>query len=241
MRALAPGRLLADEAGRLLAVWGVAALVAFSLISGKQAHYLLPELPVLALLLSGMIAVPDGAAWRRLGVLVPPALLVIVLGAVALGLVPADKLDGFHVPLWAMLPVIAVFAVLVLMLSRLGTPRWVMALLAPLTLLMLHVGVKPLLFEAYDPTRIGAILAPEQAKGIAITDDSYHGQFTYAGRLTSVLALPGGVSELAAWVAAHPGGIVLSQQDQPALPLDLMQTARFHGKDYRIFRVRPAQ
>lgn len=241
MRALAPGRLFADEAGRLAGVWGLAALVAFSLISGKQAHYLVPELPVLALLLSGMVAVPTVAAWRRMGVLLPPALLLIFLGAVALGLVPADKLDGFQVPLWVMLPVIALFALLVLMLLRLGAQVWVTALLAPLTLLMLHVAVKPLLFEAYDPTRIGAILAPEQAKGIAITDASYHGQFTYAGGLTTVLALPGDVSALAAWVAAHPGGIVLSQQDQPALPLELIRNVRFHGKDYRIYRVRPAQ
>jgi hypothetical protein len=41
--------LIADGGLRFCAVWGLGALVAFTLVSGKQAHYLLPELPALAL------------------------------------------------------------------------------------------------------------------------------------------------------------------------------------------------
>ena len=45
----------------LAAVAG-AALAAFSLISGKQAHYLLPEMPALALMLAGGLPTRK---WRR--------------------------------------------------------------------------------------------------------------------------------------------------------------------------------
>lgn len=57
--ALRPRRLWADPGTRLAADWAMRAFVAFSLISGKQAHDLLPELPALALLLS------DGQPARR--------------------------------------------------------------------------------------------------------------------------------------------------------------------------------
>ncbi len=54
LKSLGPRKLWADMPSRLLAIWALSAFVAFSVISGKQAHYLLPELPALALLLSGM-------------------------------------------------------------------------------------------------------------------------------------------------------------------------------------------
>lgn len=57
------GRALvgADGAARMLAVWAGSAVVLFSLISGKQAHYLLPEYPALALLVARALPALPGA------------------------------------------------------------------------------------------------------------------------------------------------------------------------------------
>lgn len=68
LAALTPWRLWRDPAARLLTLWAGSALLAFSLISGKQSHYLLPELPALALLLSGgfprAAGAPATCGWR---------------------------------------------------------------------------------------------------------------------------------------------------------------------------------
>ncbi|QLQ19291.1 MAG: hypothetical protein HZT43_12445 [Exiguobacterium profundum] len=42
----------ADGAGRMLAIWALSAFVLFSLVGGKQLHYLLPELPAFAILVA---------------------------------------------------------------------------------------------------------------------------------------------------------------------------------------------
>ncbi|MBN8629649.1 MAG: glycosyltransferase family 39 protein, partial [Rhodobacterales bacterium] len=50
LRGLVAGGLWNDRRARLLAIWGGSTVVLFSLISGKQIHYLLPEFPAVALL-----------------------------------------------------------------------------------------------------------------------------------------------------------------------------------------------
>jgi len=73
-----------DGGLRFCLAWIVPAVVVFSLISGKQPHYLLPELAALALILVRLLTAADDRkfAWDP----VLPGLLVVALGINALGL-----------------------------------------------------------------------------------------------------------------------------------------------------------
>ena len=92
-----------DPGVRLCIAWFGAALVIFSAISGKQFHYLLPELPAFALVLARLLAtedgVEDGAETRISPSLVLPGLLAVILAA-ALFALPVLPLPALPQPWW---------------------------------------------------------------------------------------------------------------------------------------------
>ena len=93
---------------RFLLAWAGGALLAFSLISGKQVHYLIPALPGLALLLSGRARDRIGTL-ERLVPLAPPLLMIVFAVAIMVTMHVPDWMDGT-----TMSPVsVAVAAVLV--------------------------------------------------------------------------------------------------------------------------------
>ena len=79
-----------DPGLRLCLVWGGAALLLFSLISGKQAHYLIPELPAAALLVARLS--PERFPLRVPALLLAAAALAGIV--VAAGLVPLGRAEA---------------------------------------------------------------------------------------------------------------------------------------------------
>ena len=61
---------------------------------------------------------------------------------------------------------------------------------------------------------IAAVIAPRQDRGIAWIDGRYSAEFNFAGRLTRPVDLPD-PAELPAWIAAHPGGVILGTSTSP--------------------------
>lgn len=211
---LRPRTLIATMQDRLLAVWFVASLAAFSLISGKQVHYLLPELPALALLLSG--ASPGPRTRRRdLWLALPVIAVVLLIVAAWIGRVPPLAEMGFRLPAAAaLLGCLSAVAGIAGYLRLTGWPVRLAAL--PLGLMLaLHFGVRPLLFERYDVTAIGQAIAPYDDKGIAITDGRYPAQFNYAARLRHPVARLTDAAQISTWWQHHPDGILLSDDAVP--------------------------
>jgi 4-amino-4-deoxy-L-arabinose transferase-like glycosyltransferase len=238
--ALSPRRLWADEPARLLVVWAVTALLAFSLISGKQAHYLIPEMPALALLLSGM-AVGAPTLWRKV-VLVVPVLAVALVDVLTLfGYFPQLLVNGAAVSL-PMLGLTCLVAVgLVGLVWRIRTPLLATALAAPLTLLAMHVSLQEPLRAGFGPDPIAQALAPAEAAGLATTDKNYAGQFTFSARLKGPVAVLDDPAALTAWIATHPGGIIFARADLADPGLTLLERRDFQGKPYRLYSVAKGQ
>jgi 4-amino-4-deoxy-L-arabinose transferase-like glycosyltransferase len=240
LSALAPRPLIADEASRLVLVWAVGALIAFSLISGKQTHYLMPEVPALALLLSGMVVGP--MTWGRKAVLLGPVLLVAgVAIASYLGLIPDAVVNDATMPVWQLALALLVVAGLVGSVLRLGSPVAVTALAAPLTVVALHLALQNLMHAGYDPEPIATELAKAEALGIATTDKAYAGQFTFAGRLQGPVTILSTDADRATWMAAHPGGLIVSRGDLSQQGLTLVLGRDFQGRPYRLYRIEKGQ
>lgn len=99
----------ADPAARLCVIWAVSALVLFSLISGKQIHYLLPAFPAMALLFAMAFPAQTGRGGSL--VWLPLAGLAVATAALGTGAVPLPNDIADLTPLWPLLA-LAVFAAL---------------------------------------------------------------------------------------------------------------------------------
>jgi len=203
------------ELNRFVAVAFVPGFVIFSLISGKQPHYLLPMLPALALI--GGVHLAAGrwrvSAWRA------GAVLIIIGLATALGLgrlaAPASGMGAY------VCGALVVFTGLLCM-SRHARPLPVatiaLGMLAALTLcklaFVLSIGPR------YDVGAAAQRIAAAQRAGVPLLYvGAEYGLFTFAGRLTAPIPSMPNRSGVAAWARAHPTGwVISSDDDQPAPP-----------------------
>lgn len=234
--ALAPSALLATESSRFVFGWAVSALIAFSMISGKQVHYLLPELPAVALLLSGMQIGPM-VMLRRLALLVPAIMVAVLAMAVFAGFVPEAQVNGAEMSVLMLGLTLAVVAALVAAVLLTRSALLATAIAAPATLLALHLALNPMIWAGFDPGVIAGVLSDQQDRSIATTDNSYAGQFSFAGRLERPVKLLNGTVALAAWAKANPGGLLISRGESSDPSLEPILQRSFHGKDYRLYRV----
>lgn len=201
-----------DEGLRFCAAWAIGGFVLLCFISGKQIHYLLPLMPALALIaartlamhpapvrrpvlaasayaLSGVAGLVIAMSPFSIGTVVLNPTLVSILGAAVLvvgGLSFVDKIPRARAVVWS------------------GATASV-ALLATV-----HALAGPGLRGVQDTAEIGRELAILQAAGKPIIHGGqYHGQYTFAGRLTQPVPEATSDEELAAWCAEHPDGFVI--------------------------------
>ena len=180
----------ADGGIRFCLAWLVPAMVVFSVISGKQPHYLLPELPALALIAAWGLSSGGKVDTGNPRDLVPPGLLAVLLGAVLAGLEyvplssPPPWLDLVATG-WGYALVAAGFGVMASGGQPLFARTGVIAAVSAAFVVVLHLAMQPALNAAYDLKPLAMRLAEWQRQGIPIANFSkYHGQYNFLGRLT---------------------------------------------------------
>lgn len=196
-----------------LPVWICVPVVVFSLISGKQAHYLLPVLPAFALAFAPALT---GAARRiRWAALVPGA-FALLLGAAMLGLGPHSWQVAVD-PLApaALAALLALGAAVLVWTGGLTAAASVVLMLAVSTLFLGRMG------EDYDAGPIARRLAPHEGQGVGVVAGGYAGEFGFAGRMTRPVTVFGTSDEGFDWLAQCPGRVLLSRTGNiPAAGLD---------------------
>ncbi len=206
---------LADAGVRFCLAWLVPAFVTFSLISGKQPHYLLPVFPALALLLAVLMARRDGAPGvdQRYPAWAIAALAVTAAAAVALGeRIGLPAWTAAARPAWMLLAAAA--AVIAALAPAAGLYRRlaVLALMTVALVVSVHLAARPLLAAAFDLKPLADRLAQWQDEGRPLAHyGKYHGQFHFLGRLKKPMAITGD-GEVRAWVAEHPEGKIVTYQ-----------------------------
>jgi 4-amino-4-deoxy-L-arabinose transferase-like glycosyltransferase len=229
--------LLGESGWRFALAGTLFCLLAFSLVSGKRPHYLLPEFVLFALLTARALC---DAPWRRWSLALPAAVLAL-LGAAAIAAAPrlAALAAGADIvqPLWA-LGALCLLCALALALPRPGAVhrdvrRLATAMLVVSCALMLVFDIA--LREPYDMGSVAAKLAQYESDGrpLAYAGD-YHGQWSFAGRLRHAVAeVP--EPQIAAWLVAHPEGRALFvYKDEAELP---PSTRIEYSRPYRGGRV----
>ena len=214
-------RSVADKsAPRFLAAWLLLTLIGFSLVSGKQAKYLVPFLPAFALLasyaLSKASSTQERTALAQWWEMLPPTIGFLVFPAFLLYLrsrPAALKLPEWagEIPLWP-IAILALAAPVLLFYARkpvaLQLRALAFAMLAAFT--VVGAGVIPAFVPYSDPAPAARHLAALQEASVPLAHlGKYHAQYNFAGRLREPIEILE-ATELKAWVAAHPSGQVVT-------------------------------
>jgi 4-amino-4-deoxy-L-arabinose transferase-like glycosyltransferase len=235
-------RRLAEESGLRLAAGGALfCLVAFSLMSGKQVHYLLPEFALFALFVARALDGRSAGRWS----LALPALTLLAVGSVALtaAAVPgiAARLgivDGARA-LYAA-GALAVAAAVVLGMRRpqaalVDVRRVATAAIIATTAVL--AGFNVAMREAYDIGVVAGKLAQFEREGRPLAvEGKYHGQWTLAGRLQRPLVELSG-QQIGNWLGSHPEGRVVfvhRQSEQIPAGARVEYSRRYRGSTLAI-------
>jgi 4-amino-4-deoxy-L-arabinose transferase-like glycosyltransferase len=222
---------------RLALVWAGSAFLFFSLISGKQVHYLVPELAAVALVIGRLTR--DLGAFRLVWAVLPPLLFAGIAVAAAAGLVPMGEIEVLLQPRWMLLVLAVAIVAVVGAALRLGGLRGgVVLTFGTLLSLNLLVGLTEMR-AIYDTRRIAAAIVPFQEAGIAVVGQKYHGEFIFAGRMSQPVDTPD-LAELDDWIAAHPAGLILARTERVTLPWPPAETILFRGSPYGLWKVADA-
>jgi len=214
-----------DRCGRMCLYWMLLVLAIFSLVAGKQPHYLLPLFPAFALLAAYCLD-EHWQAGKRLHMLVPA--LFLVSGGVAL-VVITYLTPQQHWPAWIQnISPLTGLGLMVLGGFLLSPSRWsrpdtaVIALgsTSVVALLLLIAGVIHVAAPAYDLHALSRFVAQKQAAGAVIVNNAnYHGQYHFFGRLQKPLEQVRDNNVLQ-WAQQNPAGWIIFYPDSPHPPED---------------------
>ena len=208
------GKIQSEKGTRFLAAWLLLTLVGFSLVSGKQAKYLVPLVPAFALLAGRALGkVKSPARWWEMlppvaGFLALPAFLAWLRTLPAAMALPEWAAE---IPLWP-IAVLALAALAPLFFCRKETAIQVRVLAFAMlaAFVVAGVGVIPAFVPYGDPGPAARHLAALQEGKVPLAHlGKYHGQYNFAGRLREPIEILD-PPEVKGWVAAHPGGQVLT-------------------------------
>lgn len=232
--------LLREPAVRLAVVWVVPTFLVFSMIGGKQPHYLLPVIPAVALGLA--FALDRGAVQVRSGLL---AVFLILLGA-ALAAAPrfatiGNRFEylGDTTPAWG--AALIALGLLMAVFSRQSQTPAMPGLAALALVLLVKLAVIEGPGQRYDLHDVATRIASAQERGQPIVHLGWHhGVYEFAGRLTRPLPALLTLDELADWTHAHPDGLVVSFNRGFRFRAQPVFTQPFRGSEVSIWNAREA-
>jgi 4-amino-4-deoxy-L-arabinose transferase-like glycosyltransferase len=211
---------------RFALAWVVPVVIAFSLMKGKQLHYLLPEVPGFALLAAaGWVAT---AAPVRRGNAVVVAILLLAAAVATFVLAPTLLSGDERWRIWAAaasLVAIAIGLAAVRTRSRIASARAV-GTAAVAALLAGYLVLGPALLPRYDMSPFAqAVRDVQQSGGSAAHFGRYHGEYEYIGRLQHPLRVVRDTEEALTWARANPHGAMVVRAEEPIAVADAQPLA----------------
>lgn len=210
------GRIWQDAGERFCVLWFGVTLLAFSLISGKQVHYLIPAMPAVALWLSRRF---DERPLQRISLVLLGGLSILI--GVALMLAPewCRQIGGSYPAcedssrLGGVLPLL--LGLLLLVRSDAGEQvRLRLIGTFPVVLILSVLISFASILQRQDVRPIALAIRNLQEQGITVAHvDKYHNQYQFAGRLEAPLEILSD-DELWQWASEHPEAYLLIYQER---------------------------
>ena len=198
-----------DSPMKFLISWAGASFVILSLVSGKQAYYLMPAIPAFALILARLATAIDRPILKT-------DLYPVIAGTIVMGALP---LIANHVPPlsetrlnglisdWYSIPMMACGAVLIPFSSkRTESAVFAVGTNAVLFFVLVIVALRLTLWQGFDLRPLAGSVASHD--GNVAWYGSYHGQLNYLGKIRHV-AVPENPDDLAEWLKDHRDGVLV--------------------------------
>lgn len=222
-----------DNGGRFCIAWSVPVFVAFSFISGKQVHYLMPLFPAFALLLAR--ATSQTAPTKTSGLWLPAAFMVIFgLGLVWLALSGPAIAKTFYpgvLPVWPGAVLVAA-GVGAWFGRRQQRPVIVLGLLGAAAPALAQLALAPAIYPRYDVRPLAQAIHQVQQQGHPVAHaGKYHAQYHFFGRLEQPLVVLQDAA-LQEWLTQHPTAYAVIYVRDPRVLADSVTrvTQAYRGK-----------
>jgi 4-amino-4-deoxy-L-arabinose transferase-like glycosyltransferase len=238
---LAPLRaLVAHVPMRFALAWVVPTFVVFSIVSGKQPHYLLPLIPGVAL---GFAHALDRGALRvRIGLF---GVFLLACGALVASLrqlaprVPALAFADDVSPLWGL--AIAAIGVALLIVRT----RWARPLVAATAMVLVALVIKLAVLQSsgdrYDLDAISRRIHDAQTAGHPVVNLGWHhGVYEFAGRLREPVPAFDTLAEFETWARAHPDGYVVTFYRRFRFRAEPVHAQKFRGGEMAMWKASDA-
>jgi|CXWL01.1.fsa_nt_gi 4-amino-4-deoxy-L-arabinose transferase-like glycosyltransferase len=210
---------------RFCVAWLLPVLIAFSVVSGKRIHYLLPLIPALALLLAQALDSVKTANWRRAHV--PFMALLFILG-LALLLLPwlnaqfhwREELNSVSL-LWGFMLCLCAVTMALLAAQHAQESIFYVCSASLSAMLIISCGFFEIAADRYD-TEAPALKIAELMRentAIGLYGGKYHGQYHFTGRLTQPIKLLPKVTDLHDFANKHQNCyIIVAYANTAAIP-----------------------
>jgi 4-amino-4-deoxy-L-arabinose transferase-like glycosyltransferase len=207
----------ADTGTRFCLVWLALPLLIFSMISGKQPHYLIPFIPAGALLIGRNIARAETISGKTSVKVLGSLFLLLGLAVLA---IPFINLSGdvgrleYGDTLYA---AIGLMVAGILFLIPFHPDSHIVkrvALGMTLMLLCALVEARKGFMDDYDVKEAAVFIKGKMDEGLPVVNiGKYHGQYTFLGRLTQpITALSSKTNVVMGFAASHPDALFISYQ-----------------------------
>jgi len=219
-----------DSGIRFCLAWAIPVFIAFSLISGKRIHYLVPLVPAMALVLARAVdEITEPERWER-----AHSVVMAVFGLLGGVLMLLPRLnDAYHwrtelsliSPVWGSLLVIS--AVILGVIRAKGAQDSVLYVCAASVIALITVcgGFFEVKFDRYDTQPAARTIAAlmDEGRDIVFYGSKYHSQYHFAGRLKQTITVVPYIDDLYDWAEHHQTGyIIVTYKDFEALPPSLI-------------------
>lgn len=217
-----------DSGMRFCLAWAVPVFISFSLISGKQIHYLVPLFPAFALF--------SGRALRRTyggGIMIPVALVVLLASVMmyfAVAGLPGKLAIWGELPLWPGVVLLLIAAAAGLLGRNMHKRLPALASLGAAFLACLQMYVAASVGPGYDVRPIAQRIKQLQSQNVPVANmGRYHAQYQFAGRLEKPLAELNS-SEIPAWLDKNPNGVVVMYVGRDDAQPEALFSQRYRGE-----------
>ncbi len=202
-----------DDGLKMLLVWMLSALLIFSFISGKQVHYILPEIAAFSLFCARVLTTTDPHMKNYTRSIGYTYLFFAMVFAIAPFVTPKSitfPLDHTAFLVSAFL----LFALGIYLLKKNFTLQnnaiKVMALSIIVPVFAIHFSIHNFL-AAQDISRFSQKISSLQEKGIRVAHDKkYHDQFHFLGRLHDPIVVLASKEKIAKFIRNHPDGMIIT-------------------------------
>jgi 4-amino-4-deoxy-L-arabinose transferase-like glycosyltransferase len=231
-----------DVGLRFCLAWLLPVFAVFSLISGKQVHYLIPLFPAFALFAGRLLArAKEDGTWL-------PALLAGAAGSAMIYFTFADKpgdlADWQDFPLWpgVVLALAAIFSGWIACKSQ--RRLHALALLSATALAMIQFYIAENVWLRYDLRPTAREVRKWQDRGLAVANHGdYHAQYHFLGRLEQPLDQVYSPADIRAWFDKYPDGVLVAyiSPKSPDLAEENLFSQPYRGEFAMLLNARQAR